>query len=127
MFRALARLLPILAALSLLAGALPAHAQSRDCVRTLSGETVCPPARTQCMAERDNPAVIKCSPVDGGIAPDFYGKPVCGAGSCVRDLRSETYCSRTPAGAAALSINGEAVCTGGCVKASASLCTSLQR
>jgi hypothetical protein len=73
-------------AFCLLAVTAPAHAQSRDCVRNTAGETVCPPARTQCMAERDNPN-IKCSPPDGGIIADRYGKAVCGVGACMTDWR----------------------------------------
>ncbi len=101
----------------------PAFAQTRDCMRTINAETVCPPARSQCIQERDNLG-IKCSPPDGGIAADFYGKAVCGPGSCVRTVTSETFCSKVPGGAAALSIHGEAVCTGGCEPAKASACVT---
>jgi hypothetical protein len=117
-----------LAAALVLAGAVmaPAHSQSRDCVRNTAGETVCPPARTQCMAERDNPN-IKCSPPDGGIITDRYGKAVCGVGACMTDVRGDVFCSKVAAGAAGASMYGEPVCTQGCEPAKAALCTTLTK
>lgn len=104
----------------------PAVAQTRDCIRNLAGETLCPPPRTVCMTERDNPS-IKCSPPDGGILGDRYGKAACGAGSCVANRYGDVVCSKSPAGAAAIALNGDAVCTGGCEAASAASCTTLSK
>ena len=102
----------------------PAIAQSRDCVRNLAGQTVCPPPKTLCLRERDNPS-IKCSPPDGGILTNRYGKAVCGVGSCVVDLRGDVFCSKSAGGAAAISIQSEPVCTGGCEPASTARCSTL--
>ncbi|MGA0570409.1 hypothetical protein ACO2Q9_06775 [Variovorax sp. VNK109] len=113
-----------------LSGAMPANAQTQSqtgsCVTNIRGETVCPPARTVCMQDRDTPE-IKCSPRDGGIAHDFYGKASCGPGSCIRDMGGKVTCSRTPGGAAAINMQSEAVCTDGCVPGSASMCTTLSK
>ena len=105
---------------------LPAAAQSRDCVRNIAGETVCPPARTLCTTERDNPS-IKCSPPDGGIVLDRYGRASCGVGSCVLNLQGEPFCSKVAGGAAGISMHAEAVCTGGCAPGQASACTTLTK
>lgn len=113
-----------------LAGTVPAYAQTQTqtggCITNIRGETVCPPARTVCMQDRDTPE-IKCSPRDGGIAHDFYGKASCGPGSCIRDMAGKVMCSRTPGGAAAINMYSEAVCTDGCVPGSASMCSMLSK
>lgn len=106
--------------------AAPAQAQSRDCVRNLAGETVCPPPKTVCLSERDNPS-IKCSPADGGIVLDRYGKAACGVGSCLLDVRGDPFCSKVAGGAAGTSMHSEPVCTGGCEPARAALCSTLSK
>lgn len=103
-----------------------AQAQSRDCVRNMSGETVCPPPRTVCMADLDNPSV-KCSPPDGGILQNRYGKASCGAGSCAADIRGDVFCSKSPGGAASVGQYGDVVCTNGCEPASPARCTTLSK
>jgi hypothetical protein len=103
-----------------------ASAQSRDCVRGLSGETVCPPPRTMCMADVDNPAV-KCSPPDGGILHNRYGRATCGAGACAVDMRGDVFCSKSVAGAASKNMYGDVVCTDGCEPASPARCTTLTK
>lgn len=104
----------------------PAEAQSRDCMRNLAGQTVCPPPKTLCLRELDNPA-IKCSPPDGGILTNRYGKAVCGAGSCVVDLHGDVFCSKSAGGAASISIQSVPVCTDGCEAASAARCSTLSQ
>jgi hypothetical protein len=125
-FMTLARMLGASLVLSACAALAPATAQTRDCIRNLAGETVCPPARTVCLTERDNPAV-KCSPPDGGIVLNRYGKAVCGVGSCTTDIRGEPFCSKVAAGAAGNSMQSEPVCTQGCEPAQAALCTTLSK
>lgn len=103
-----------------------ASAQSGECVRDLHGNTLCPPAKTVCLTERPV-AVIKCSPPDGGVIADRYGMAQCGVGRCALDLRNDPFCSKVSGGAAARGQYGEVVCTGGCDKAQASLCSVLKR
>ncbi len=113
-----------------LAGAMPVQAQTQSqtgsCITNIRGETVCPPARTVCLQDRDT-TEIKCSTRDGGIAHDFYGKASCGPGSCIRDMGGKVSCSRTPGGAAAINMYSEAVCTDGCVPGNPALCTTLSK
>lgn len=105
---------------------LAGQAQSRDCVSNLAGQTVCPPPKTLCVREGDNPG-IKCSPVDGGIILDRYGKAACGVGSCALDVRGDPFCSKLAGGAAANSMQSEPVCSGGCEPAKAALCSTLSK
>ncbi len=112
----------LLAAAALLQPAT--QAQTRDCLRNTAGETVCPPAKTVCTQERDNNS-IKCSPSDGGIILDRYGKAACGVGSCVLNRYGDPFCSTAAGGAAGLSLHGEPACTGGCEPARAARCTAL--
>ncbi len=102
------------------------HAQSSECVVDRYNNTVCPPAKTLCLLDSTN-RQVKCSPVDGGIVSDRYGGLQCGPGRCVLDIRGDPFCSKEPGGAAARGQYGDAVCTGGCVKAQASLCSTLTR
>ena len=103
-----------------------ANAQSGECVRDMHNNTLCPPAKTLCLTERPV-AVIKCSPPDGGVIADRYGMAQCGVGRCALDLRNDPFCSNVSGGAAAKGQYGEVVCTGGCAKGQASLCSVLKR
>ncbi|WP_341908639.1 hypothetical protein [Polaromonas sp. YR568] len=102
------------------------QAQSSECVVDRYNNTVCPPAKTLCLLDSSS-RQVKCSPVDGGIVTDRYGGLQCGPGRCVLDVRGDPFCSKEPGGAAARGQYGDAVCTGGCVKAQAALCTTLTR
>ncbi|MES2414104.1 MAG: hypothetical protein V4614_09905 [Pseudomonadota bacterium] len=104
----------------------PASAQSSECVVDQYNNTVCPPAKTLCLLE-PNSRTVKCSPPDGGVLTDRYGNAQCGVGRCVLDIRGDPFCSRDAGGAAARGQYGDAVCTGGCMKAQASLCTTLKK
>ena len=104
----------------------PAAAQSSECVVDQYNNTLCPPARTLCILE-SNSRTVKCSPPDGGVMVDRYGAAQCGPGRCVLDIRGDPFCSQDSGGAAARGQYGDAVCTGGCVKAQASMCSTLTR
>ena len=101
-------------------------AQTSECVVDRYNNTICPPAKTVCLAER-NGGAIKCSPPDGGVIADRYGMALCGAGRCVLDIRGEPFCAKDSGGASAKGKYGDAVCAGGCVKAQASMCSTLTR
>ena len=104
----------------------PAAAQSSECVVDQYNNTLCPPAKTLCILDA-NSRTVKCSPADGGVVVDRYGNAQCGVGRCVLDVRGDPFCSKESGGAAAKGQYGDAVCTGGCAKAQASLCTTLKR
>ena len=101
-------------------------AQSSECVVDRYNNTICPPAKTVCLAER-NGGSIKCSPPDGGVIADRYGMALCGAGRGVLDIRGEPFCAKDSGGASAKGQYGDAVCAGGCVKAQASMYSTLTR
>lgn len=103
-----------------------ANAQSSDCVVDRNNNTVCPPAKSVCLKE-NNSGSVKCSPPDGGVIADRYGTPQCGPGRCVLDIRGDAFCAKDSGGSAAKGQYGDAVCTGGCVRAQASMCTMLVR
>lgn len=103
-----------------------AMAQSSECVVDAYNNTVCPPAKTLCLLESSS-RLIKCSPPDGGVIADRYGAAQCGVGRCVLDIRGVPFCSKDSGGAAAKGQYGDAVCSGGCVQALASICTTLKR
>lgn len=125
--RAMLSALCVLCALAFLAGtAGQAAAQSSECVVDQYNNTVCPPAKTLCLQESSS-RQVKCSPPDGGVIVDRYGKAQCGVGRCVLDIRGDPFCAKDSGGAAAKGQYGDAVCTGGCAKAQASLCTTLTR
>jgi len=65
---------------------------------------------------------IVCPPPNGGIAKDPLGQLVCGPGQCVRDPLGQIVCSSQPGGYAGINALGQAACTGGCERATASLC-----
>ena len=103
-----------------------APAQSSECLVDRSNTTVCPPAKTLCLME-NNSGLIKCSPPDGGVIADRYGLAQCGTGRCVLDVRGDPFCSKSSGGAAAKGQYGDAVCSGGCERAQAAMCTTLKR
>ena len=90
------------------------------CMNDRYGNVQCGPAGSQCL--KDHVGEVKCSPPDGGIVLDRYRTPVCGPGSCLANRYGDILCSSVSKGGAALNINGEPVCTEGCVPASAQLC-----
>lgn len=107
-----------------MAGCGLAFAQTGDCLVNLQGKTICPPAKTVCLMER-NGATIKCSPRDGGIVADRYGAASCGVGRCILDFHGNPVCSKESGGAAAIDMSSVAVCSGGCEKGQAGRCTTL--
>lgn len=110
--------LPALFAALLAAGF--AQLAAANCMPNAAGKMVCPPPDGQCVHDRYRDVV--CSPSGGGILLDRYQAPVCGAGACVRDVRGEIFCSRSPRGFAAIDANATAACTDGCAPASAAMC-----
>ena len=102
------------------------HAQSSECVVDRNNNTVCPPAKSVCLKESSS-GIVKCSPPDGGVIADRYGAAQCGTGRCVLDIRGDAFCAKDSGGAAAKGQYGDAVCAGGCVRAQASMCTTLTR
>ena len=103
-----------------------ANAQSSECVVDGNNNTVCPPAKSVCLKE-SNSSTIKCSPPDGGVIADRYGKAQCGVGRCVLDIRGDAFCAKDSGGASAKGQYGNAVCAGGCERAQASVCSTLTR
>jgi hypothetical protein len=65
-----------------------------------------------------------CAPPMGGIMKDKHGSPVCGRGQCLANSLGNIVCSSQIGGYTSKDARGRAVCTGGCVSASASLCQS---
>jgi hypothetical protein len=100
------------------------HAAS-GCIKDRYGNVLCGPAGSHCL--QDRLGEVKCSPPDGGILLDRYKTPVCGPGRCVVDRHGDVVCSSVAKGAAALNINGDPVCTEGCVAASAGACVTPAR
>ena len=103
-----------------------AQAQSSECVVDRNNNTLCPPAKSVCLTESSS-GTVKCSPPSGGVIADRYGIAQCGAGRCVLDIRGDAFCAKDSGGAAAKGQYGDAVCAGGCVRAQASLCSTLTR
>lgn len=91
-----------------------------SCVNDRYGNPQCPPPGGRCLADINGE--IRCSPPGGGILLDRYRMPACGPGQCMADRTGDIVCSSTARGSAALNINGDVVCTGGCSPASASAC-----
>jgi hypothetical protein len=110
----------LLLALAMLSVASLAHSQS-GCVQDRYGAVQCGPAGSHCL--KDMAGDVRCSPPDGGILLDRYKTPVCGPGRCLTNRTGDVVCSSVPKGSAAININGDAVCTDGCVRASATVCT----
>lgn len=102
-----------------------AGAQPGECLVDRNNNTVCPPAKTLCLTESHS-GIIKCSPPDGGVIADRYGVAQCGPGRCVLDIRGDPFCAKDSGGAAAKGQYGDAVCSGGCVRAQASMCSTLK-
>lgn len=94
--------------------------QGRGCINDRYGNPQCPPPGGRCVADINGE--IRCSTPGGGIMLDRYRTAQCGPGQCIADRNGDIICSSTARGAAATNINGEVVCTGGCVTASAAAC-----
>jgi hypothetical protein len=113
----------LLAALALAMLVVPeAERAQPGCIKDRYGNVVCGPAGSHCL--RDHHGEVRCSPPDGGILLDRYKTPVCGPGRCIADRYGDVVCSSVSKGAAALNINGDPVCTEGCVPASAGACVT---
>ena len=97
-----------------------AQSTTPGCVADRYGNVQCPPPGGSCL--KDIHDEVRCSPPDGGIFLDRYRNAVCGPGQCIVDRLGEVMCSREAKGSAALDRTGDAVCTGGCVRASAASC-----
>ncbi len=104
----------------LMLSATTAAQQGRGCINDRYGNPQCPPPGGRCLADINGE--IRCSSPGGGIALDRYRMPVCGPGQCISNRTGDIVCSATVRGSAAVNINGEVVCTGGCVAASAAAC-----
>ncbi|HUQ24647.1 MAG TPA: hypothetical protein VM140_03180 [Burkholderiales bacterium] len=101
--------------------ALPASAQDANCVVDLRGNQVCGTRADQCTLDRYRNAW--CAPSNGIATKDRYGEVVCGAGACVTDSRSgDIFCAAKEGGATLTDPQGKAVCDGGCVAATQSVC-----
>jgi hypothetical protein len=94
--------------------------QGRGCVNDRYGNPHCPPPGGRCLADINGE--IRCSTPGGGIQLDRYRMPACGPGQCIVDRSGDVVCSAVKRGSAATNINGEVVCTGGCIAASAAAC-----
>lgn len=105
----------------LLLSAVAAAQQGRGCVNDRYGNPQCPPPGGRCLADINGE--IRCSPPGGGIQLDRYRMAVCGPGQCMADRNGDIVCSSTRRGSAATNINGDVVCTGGCVAATAKACS----
>ena len=108
-------------ALPLFVAIATVHAQQgRGCVNDRYGNPQCPPPGGHCVANINGD--VRCSTPGGGIMLDRYRTPVCGPGQCIANRTGDIVCSGAVRGSSALNINGETVCTGGCVAASADVC-----
>ena len=96
-----------------------------QCVKSNTGDTLCPPAETRCVQDRYGNWF--CSAAGGDANIDRYGTPVCGAGACVKDRRGDVQCSSQPRGNAALDTYGVAVCSSSCAPGTAQACTPLTK
>ena len=63
-----------------------------------------------------------CAPPNGGIMRDNTGDIVCGHGQCMENSEGVVVCSSQHGGFVTKDSVSQIVCTGGCVKGSASLC-----
>lgn len=93
-----------------------------SCMKDRYGNVQCGPAGSHCL--RDQYGEVKCSPPDGGILLDRYKTAVCGPGKCLANRYGDVVCSSVSKGGAALNVNGDPVCTEGCVAASARACVT---
>lgn len=62
-----------------------------------------------------------CAPPGGSALKDLVGQIVCGPGQCVVDNVNQIKCSTQEGGSAGLNY-GQAVCIGGCIRASTAYC-----
>lgn len=95
-------------------------AQGGGCVTDQSGKVVCGQPDASCASNQRGE--ILCTTPGGGMVPDQYGELLCGPGYCVRNQRGDVYCSNEPRGAAMVDQNGNAVCSGTCVRGTRQAC-----
>ena len=108
--------------LATLLPALPAAAQDpANCVIDIRGNRVCGTRAGQCILDRYSNAW--CASANGTATKDRYGEVVCGVGACVTDNRSgDIFCAAKEGGTTLIDPSSAAVCDGGCVAASQSVC-----
>lgn len=75
---------------------------------------------------RDKVDSLICPPANGGVVTDKEGNYVCGPGWCMVDAAGKAKCSKIPGGAAIPDQYGNAICVGGCMDASESICEQLK-
>ncbi len=73
------------------------------------------------------PDTVVCPPPNGEIIAYTEGDYACGTGWCVADAHGNVKCSRVPGGAAIVDQRGNALCVGGCMDPSPSLCRTIER
>lgn len=96
-----------------------------QCVTLRSGEVACPAPDTRCVKDRYGEWL--CSGPGGDAVLNLNGDPVCGAGSCIKDINGQAMCSKEPRGSAALDRYSKAVCASGCAAATAQACKVLTK
>ncbi len=95
--------------------------QNNPCVRNVDGKIACPPQGGSCLVNSEG--MIACSPPFGGIVMNINGRMLCGPGQCKLNAFGQAFCSAEQGGAVTFGMDGKPVCTGGCVPASASVCS----
>jgi hypothetical protein len=112
----------LFALLVTLAGTSFAPAAVAQCVTDRFGNAFCPPPGGGCVKEIFDK--VKCSSADGGILLNRFQAAECGPGQCVTNRLGEIFCSSAVKGYATVDGNGDATCTGGCIRGSASACVT---
>jgi hypothetical protein len=115
-------LISITSLIMMLSLTVPAWSNERyPCVHNMDGKIVCPPPGGKCLVNANGN--IACSPPYGGIVMTLDGQALCGPGKCMISAFGQAFCSAVEDGSITFNSSGEPVCTGGCVRASASACT----
>jgi hypothetical protein len=112
----------LFALLMTLAGASFAPAAAAQCVNDNFGNAFCPPPGGGCVKEIFDK--VKCSAADGGILLNRFQQAECGPGQCITNRLGEIFCSKEAKGYATVNGNGDAACTGGCIRGSVSACVT---
>lgn len=112
--------LALLLGLALCNAPLQLFAQGAGCVMDQSGRVLCGPPDANCAANQRGE--VFCTTPGGGLMPDQLGELLCGPGYCVRDQRGDVYCSNQPRGGAMIDQQGNAVCSGTCIRGTTQAC-----
>jgi hypothetical protein len=112
--------LALLLGLALCNAPLQLFAQGAGCVMDQSGRVLCGPPDANCAANQRGE--VFCTTPGGGMMPDQLGELLCGPGYCVRDQRGDVYCSNQPRGGAMMDQQGNAVCSGTCIRGTTQAC-----